>query len=229
MQLLYNVNATLTHTLLLDRHESTKVWVHHPLSLRCSCQWLHSCCSLYHLHHSSGGHLRAEPWASSSASWDAFLYNSSGELSGSVCCCLYDYTRGWIPLSLISVSMLHNVLIYCCRTFSITLLGHNAYVSRIFYWVVPFKLSIFQFCNNFCFCICTPPHTSTQRVITYSRLIFTGQLNWAAVITSIVCILILIGLDFINSLLRKHVRVIPLHIPAQLVVVSPYKLLSVKC
>ncbi|XP_064398689.1 prestin-like [Halichondria panicea] len=64
-----------------------------------------------------------------------------------------------------------------------------------------------------------PFFTTPQRVITYSRLIFTGQLNWAAVITSIVCILILIGLDFINSLLRKHVRVIPLHIPAQLVVV----------
>lgn len=68
----------------------------------------------------------------------------------------------------------------------------------------------------------TQAHTPThiQRVITYSKLIFTGQLNWSALITSVICIVILVALDYINSLLRKHIRKIPIHIPAQLVVVS---------
>ena len=41
--------------------------------------------------------------------------------------------------------------------------------------------------------------------------------NGAAIVTSIICILLLIGLDYVNSLLRKYV---PVHIPAQLIVVS---------
>ena len=38
--------------------------------------------------------------------------------------------------------------------------------------------------------------------------------------TSIVCILLLIGLDYVFSLLRKYVKKVPIHIPAQLIVVS---------
>ena len=62
-------------------------------------------------------------------------------------------------------------------------------------------------------------HTHTQRVIKYFGLIFTGQLNGAAIVTSIICIIILISLDYVNGLLRRYVRKIPIHIPAQLIVV----------
>ena len=59
-----------------------------------------------------------------------------------------------------------------------------------------------------------------KRVVTYLRLIFTGRVNGAAIVTGLLCIIILIGVDQINGLLRKYVRKFPLHIPAQLIVVS---------
>jgi len=59
-----------------------------------------------------------------------------------------------------------------------------------------------------------------QQLIRYLELIFTGHVNGAAIVTSVICILILIVLDIVNSLLRKHIRKIPIHIPAQLIVVS---------
>ena len=55
--------------------------------------------------------------------------------------------------------------------------------------------------------------------MTYLRLIFTGRVNGAAIVTGLVCIIILIGVDQVNGLLRKYVRKIPIHIPAQLIVV----------
>ena len=61
-----------------------------------------------------------------------------------------------------------------------------------------------------------------QRIIRYVELIFTGHVNWAAVVTSIVCILILLVIDYLNRFLHKKVRKIPIHIPAQLIVVCDY-------
>ena len=60
----------------------------------------------------------------------------------------------------------------------------------------------------------------TQRVYTFLKLIFTGHVNGAAIVTALICIIILIAVDQVNGLLRKYVRKIPIHIPAQLIVVS---------
>ena len=59
-----------------------------------------------------------------------------------------------------------------------------------------------------------------QRIERFAELIFTGQLNWAAVVTSVLCIALLLAIDVVNSILRKKVKKIPIHIPAQLIVVS---------
>ena len=56
--------------------------------------------------------------------------------------------------------------------------------------------------------------------MTFLRLIFTGRVNGAAIVTGLVCIIILIGVDQVNGLLRKYIRKIPVHIPAQLIVVG---------
>ena len=64
-----------------------------------------------------------------------------------------------------------------------------------------------------------------QRVIRFFDLIFIRRVvNGAAIVTSIICIILLIGLDYINSLLRKYVKKVPIHIPAQLIVVSVHSL-----
>ena len=55
--------------------------------------------------------------------------------------------------------------------------------------------------------------------MTYLKLIFSGRVNVAAIVTGVICIIILIGVDQLNGLLRKHVRKIPIHIPAQLMYV----------
>ena len=47
-----------------------------------------------------------------------------------------------------------------------------------------------------------------------------GRVNGAAIVTGLVCIIILIGVDQVNGLLRKYIRKIPVHIPAQLIVVG---------
>ncbi len=60
-----------------------------------------------------------------------------------------------------------------------------------------------------------------QRIIRFAELIFTGRINPAAFITALVCIGILLGIDFFNRFLHKKIRKIPIHIPAQLIVVSP--------
>jgi hypothetical protein len=58
-------------------------------------------------------------------------------------------------------------------------------------------------------------------MIRFFELIFIRRVvNGAAIVTSIICIVLLIGLDYINSLLRKYVKRFPVHIPAQLIVVS---------
>ena len=54
----------------------------------------------------------------------------------------------------------------------------------------------------------------------YNLYIIRRVVNGAAIVTSIICILLLIGLDYVNSLLRKYVKKVPVHIPAQLIVVS---------
>ena len=60
-----------------------------------------------------------------------------------------------------------------------------------------------------------------QRVIRFFELIFIRRVvNGAAIVTSIICIILLIGLDYVNSLLRKYVKKFPIHIPAQLIVVN---------
>ena len=59
-----------------------------------------------------------------------------------------------------------------------------------------------------------------QRVVRFCELIFTGQVNGAAIVTSVITIFILISLDYANKYLRKYVKKIPIHIPAQLIVVS---------
>ena len=66
-------------------------------------------------------------------------------------------------------------------------------------------------------------HAFTQRVIRFFELIFIKRVvNGAAIVTSIICILLLVGLDYVNSLLRKYVKKLPIHIPAQLIVVCMY-------
>ena len=61
----------------------------------------------------------------------------------------------------------------------------------------------------------------SQRVIRFFDLIFIRRtVNAAAIITAIVCILLLVLLDYANKYLRKYVKKIPIHIPAQLIVVS---------
>ena len=57
-------------------------------------------------------------------------------------------------------------------------------------------------------------------MVTFLRLIFTGRVNGAAIVTGLICIGILIGVDRVNGLLRKYVRKIPVHVPAQLIVVG---------
>lgn len=47
-----------------------------------------------------------------------------------------------------------------------------------------------------------------------------GHVNGAAIVTSVISIAILISLDCVNLLLRKYIPSIPIHIPAQLLVVS---------
>ena len=54
----------------------------------------------------------------------------------------------------------------------------------------------------------------------YDHVCTLFVVNGAAIVTSIICILLLIGLDYVNSLLRKYVKKVPVHIPAQLIVVS---------
>ena len=54
----------------------------------------------------------------------------------------------------------------------------------------------------------------------YNLYIIRRVVNGAAIVTSIICILLLISLDYVNSLLRKYVKKVPIHIPAQLIVVS---------
>ena len=58
-----------------------------------------------------------------------------------------------------------------------------------------------------------------QRVIKYFGLIFRGEIVWASVVTAILCMIILVAVDQLNALLRKKVKKIPIHIPAQLIVV----------
>ena len=73
-------------------------------------------------------------------------------------------------------------------------------------------------------CICSyiiVVNICLQRVIRFFDLIFIRRVvNGAAIVTSIICIILLICLDYVNMLLRKYVKKIPIHIPAQLIVVS---------
>ena len=44
--------------------------------------------------------------------------------------------------------------------------------------------------------------------------------NWAAFVIAVVCIAFLIGMDYFNKFLRRKVKVFPLIIPAQVIVVG---------
>ena len=62
-------------------------------------------------------------------------------------------------------------------------------------------------------------HSSHQRFIRYCELIFTGHVNLTAMGVSAVCIVLLIVSEFVNKILKKKVTLLPIHIPAQLIVV----------
>jgi MFS superfamily sulfate permease-like transporter len=50
-------------------------------------------------------------------------------------------------------------------------------------------------------------------------MLFNGNVKLSAVITSIICFIILIFFDVINRILKKKIRKIPVYIPGQLIVV----------
>ena len=123
------------------------------------------------------------------------------------CCCL----------PLLFITMLEYVVVYCCGL--LPCLNMLLFTAVVYYHAVVYCCCLLLFFITmllftvvvYCYCL--------QRIIRYIELIFTGHVNWASVVTSVLCIALLLVIDYLNMFLRRKVRKVPIHIPAQLIVV----------
>ena len=78
-------------------------------------------------------------------------------------------------------------------------------------------------------CICV--HLSIQKFIRYMDLLFHGGANAGAVVTSFLCIVFLIVMDYVNMFIKKKFPRFPFPIPSQIILVMLHKmvLLFVGC
>ena len=59
-----------------------------------------------------------------------------------------------------------------------------------------------------------------QKFIRYMELLFQGEANAGAVVTSVICIAFLIVMDYVNALLKKKYPRFPFPLPSQIILVT---------
>ena len=59
-----------------------------------------------------------------------------------------------------------------------------------------------------------------QKIIRYVELLFEGEANAGAVVTSILCIVFLIVMDYVNIFIKKKFPRFPFPIPSQIILVT---------